>query len=475
MVVSSDHKEIFTDELLPAFAVYWGETVAHEPFTQEHLDAMPPGLSIAEVANVPAESRTRPCHSELALHLIRATGEAGFDAGASKELPAGRYGNHGIPHGWGFVLQQVLGGESELPIVPVFVNTFWQPNPPSARRCYEFGVALGDAIRSFPADLRVGVVASGGLSHFVIDEELDRAFLDALVDADADFLSGLPADLLRSGTSELRNWIVVGGALVGSPLAAQVVDYLPVLPVGGRHRLRDGLRGLAGRRTGDEGTTAPRRCGHERCLDRRAGEGVRRLDRRRAPGPGHRPGRVRHPAGAQRLRQDDHAALPRRAGGARRRARSASPTGSSSPPARGTFVPPDKRDIGMVFQSYALWPHMTVADNVGYPLQAGARSPRPRSREQVVDVLDRVGLAERIDAMATSAVRRAAAARGPGPRDGQPARAAAVRRAAVQPRRQAARRRCGRRSASCTTALGITSVYVTHDQEEASRWPTGSW
>ncbi len=227
VVVSSDHKEIFTDELLPAFAVYWGEIVAHEPFTQEHLDAMPPGLAIAEVANVPAQSRTRPCHSELALHLIAATGEAGFDAGASKELPAGKYGNHGIPHGWGFVLQQVLGGESDLPIVPVFVNTFWQPNPPSARRCYEFGVALGDAIRSFPADLRVGVVASGGLSHFVIDEELDRRFLGALVGADADFLSGLPADLLRSGTSELRNWIVVGGAVVGSPLAAQVVDYVP--------------------------------------------------------------------------------------------------------------------------------------------------------------------------------------------------------------------------------------------------------
>jgi 3-O-methylgallate 3,4-dioxygenase len=227
VVVSSDHKEIFTDELLPAFAVYWGDTVQHEPFTQEHLDAMPPGLSIAEVANVPTESRTRPCHSELALHLIKATGEAGFDAGASKELPAGEYGNHGIPHGWGFILQQVLGGESDIPIVPVFVNTFWQPNPPTARRCYDFGVALGEAIRSFPGDLKVGVVASGGLSHFVIDEELDRGFLKALVDKDGDFLAGLPADLLRSGTSELRNWIVVGGATAGTELTAQVVDYIP--------------------------------------------------------------------------------------------------------------------------------------------------------------------------------------------------------------------------------------------------------
>ena len=34
-----------------------------------------------------------------------------------------------------------------------------------------------------------------------------------------------------------------------------------------------------------------------------------------------------------------------------------------------TFVPPEKRDIGMVFQSYAVWPHMTVAENVAYPLK----------------------------------------------------------------------------------------------------------
>lgn len=227
VVVSSDHKETFTDELLPAFAVYWGDTVAHEPFTQEALDAMPPGLAIAEVANVPAESTVRRCHSELALHLIRETSAAGFDPGASRTLPAGRYGDHGIPHGWGFVLQQVLGGTAEIPIVPVFVNTFWEPNPPSPARCHDFGVALGAAIRSFPGDLTVGAVASGGLSHFVVDEELDRRFLAALQDDDAAYLRGLPAGLLRSGTSEMRNWIVVGAAVAGNGLRARIVDYLP--------------------------------------------------------------------------------------------------------------------------------------------------------------------------------------------------------------------------------------------------------
>jgi 3-O-methylgallate 3,4-dioxygenase len=60
-----------------------------------------------------------------------------------------------------------------------------------------------------------------------VDEELDRRFLKALVDDDAEYLRSLPADLLRSGTSEMRNWIVVGGAVTDSGLRARVVDYLP--------------------------------------------------------------------------------------------------------------------------------------------------------------------------------------------------------------------------------------------------------
>ena len=61
----------------------------------------------------------------------------------------------------------------------------------------------------------------------MIDEELDRGFLKALVDKDRDFMSDLGGPLLRSGTSELGNWIVVGGATAETPLRAQVVDYLP--------------------------------------------------------------------------------------------------------------------------------------------------------------------------------------------------------------------------------------------------------
>lgn len=227
VIVSSDHKEVFDDELLPAFAVYWGESVEHVPFTDEQLAAMAPGLAAAAGGDVPAQRIVRPCHPTLARALIRAAGADGFDVGASRTLPPGRYGNHGIPHGWGYIYQRIAGEASTVPFVPVFVNTFYEPNPPAPGRCYALGRSIGRALQAFPEDLRVGVVASGGLSHFVIDEELDHAFLDALKAGDTAHLTGLDAAWLRSGTSELRNWVTVAGIAAETGLRMQDVDYVP--------------------------------------------------------------------------------------------------------------------------------------------------------------------------------------------------------------------------------------------------------
>ncbi|UED83246.1 hypothetical protein [Streptomyces profundus] len=227
VIVSSDHKEIFGDELLAPFAVYWGDSVAHVPFSREDLERMAPGLARAAVHDVPAEPIVRPCHPELAGRLLEQAAADGFDLAASRTLPAGRYRNHGLPHGWGYIYQRIVGEGSAVPLLPVFVNTFWEPNPPSAPRCYAFGQTLARAIAGLPGGLRVAVVASGGLSHFVIEEDLDRAFLTALAEGDADHLRSLPAAVLRSGTSELRSWITVAGALADSPLTPELVDYQP--------------------------------------------------------------------------------------------------------------------------------------------------------------------------------------------------------------------------------------------------------
>jgi 3-O-methylgallate 3,4-dioxygenase len=81
------------------------------------------------------------------------------------------------------------------------------------------------AVASWSSDARVAIIASGGLSHFVVDEELDRRFLSALQRSDSDALGALPRGQLRSGNSELLNWIAAAGALEGRPLT--VVDYIP--------------------------------------------------------------------------------------------------------------------------------------------------------------------------------------------------------------------------------------------------------
>jgi hypothetical protein len=59
----------------------------------------------------------------------------------------------------------------------------------------------------------VVLVASGGLSHFVVDEALDRRVLDGIANRDAESLRTIPDELLHAGSSEIRNWVAVAGAM----------------------------------------------------------------------------------------------------------------------------------------------------------------------------------------------------------------------------------------------------------------------
>jgi hypothetical protein len=73
--------------------------------------------------------------------------------------------------------------------------------------------------------MRVGIVGSGGLSHFVVDEELDRGVIDALMRKDGEALQSLPRKKLNSGSSEIRMWISIGGAV--EHLDMTWSDYVP--------------------------------------------------------------------------------------------------------------------------------------------------------------------------------------------------------------------------------------------------------
>lgn len=101
------------------------------------------------------------------------------------------------------------------------------------------------------------------------------------------------------------------------------------------------------------------------------------------------------------------------------------------------FVPPEGRNLGMVFQSYALWPHMTIADNLALPLSL-RKVPKVRRNELIDDALEKVDLPPPAQPLPPRDVRRPATARRTGSRTGLLAACPASRRAIVQPRRQVA-------------------------------------
>lgn len=129
------------------------------------------------------------------------------------------------------------------------------------------------------------------------------------------------------------------------------------------------------------------------------------------------------------------------------------------------FVPPEKRNIGMVFQSYAVWPHMTVAENVAYPLKI-QKVPREERDKRVKEALEMVHLdryGERYPSQLSG---------------GQQQRVALARALIAQPglllldeplsNLDAKLRESMRfEISSLQKRLGITVIYVTHDQSEA--------
>ena len=109
-----------------------------------------------------------PVQHRLGLHIIEQLMEAQFDVAHTRRLPDGA----GMAHAFGFVYQRIMapqGDAAQTPTVPLMINTYYPPNQVTPQRCYEFGRAVRQAVESWKDDLRVGVIASGGLSHFVVD------------------------------------------------------------------------------------------------------------------------------------------------------------------------------------------------------------------------------------------------------------------------------------------------------------------
>ena len=163
-----------------------------------------------------------PCHPALANFLAQGLSACDFDFTVVNALVGEQFEGHA----YSFVHRRLTAGLG-LPVVPIFLNTYYPPNVPTPQRCRALGQQLGRLIASFPAPLRVGLMASGGLSHFRVDEELDAEVVQALRANDLATLAALEPYRLQGGSSEIRNWICVAAAVAEAGLALDWLEYVP--------------------------------------------------------------------------------------------------------------------------------------------------------------------------------------------------------------------------------------------------------
>lgn len=220
IVVGDDQREQYFEDNMPAFLVYCGATIANSTL-QLPAEAPEYWKRARSVYHEPDTPREYPVARDLGLALIDHLLDAGFDVSFSEKLAKPR----GEGHAFGFVHRRLMGTEV-VPIVPLVVNTYYPPNQPRPRRCFRLGRAVAGAVSEFSREMRIGILASGGLSHFTIDEELDHRVLAACSTGDEEKLASIPLAKLNSGNSEIRNWIVVAGAASG--LRSDWQEYVPL-------------------------------------------------------------------------------------------------------------------------------------------------------------------------------------------------------------------------------------------------------
>lgn len=209
IVVSPDHWVNFFLDNLPSICIGVGET--HKGPPEPWLQHLPYG-SIAG-------------HPDFALHLARTALDEGFEPSLSHHLE--------LDHGIAIPLWK-MGIDPLPPLVPIILNTI-EPPLPSLRRCLAWGDLIRGAIERYPGNLRVAILATGGVSHSIgehdmgrIDEAFDRECFEQLRSADREGLLGFlerRLDAAGNGAAEMRNWLVAHGAAQGKGF--ELLGYHP--------------------------------------------------------------------------------------------------------------------------------------------------------------------------------------------------------------------------------------------------------
>lgn len=155
-------------------------------------------------------------HSELAIHIAESLVNDEFDMTMFQDMP--------LDHGCHSPLPLLWSHKPDWPgaIVPIQINVLQYPMP-TARRCYKLGQAVRRAVESYPEDLKVVIVGTGGLSHQIHGErtgfnntEWDMQFLELLEHDPAQLTTLKHVDYVRLGGaegSEVIMWLAMRGAL----------------------------------------------------------------------------------------------------------------------------------------------------------------------------------------------------------------------------------------------------------------------
>jgi hypothetical protein len=221
IIIGDDQQELFDAANQPAIAIYWGDLVrTHSEYEDE---ALPDWVKRVGAGYMMDAVHDLPGAPELGFELITGLIDRCIDVGSCASVKDPTVAGFG--HAFGFIAKRLMRGKP-IPVLPILLNTYYAPNVPTARRCHDIGKALADAIAEANSVARVAIVASGGLSHFVVDEGLDRKVLDGLKPGGADVLRSIERGALNSGSSEILNWVVLSAAVGDMPLTWS--EYHPI-------------------------------------------------------------------------------------------------------------------------------------------------------------------------------------------------------------------------------------------------------
>lgn len=197
--IYNDHASAFSVELVPTFAL---GCAAEFPPADEGWGPRP----------VPVVKG----HPELAAHIAQSVILDEFDLTVVNRME--------VDHGLTVPLNLLFGSPREwpCPVIPLAVNVVLYP-PPTGNRCFQFGRALRKAIRSYPENLRVLVLGTGGMSHQIsgpraglINSKFDKAFLDNLSRDPRKLTKISHLEYMREAGAEgieLVMWLIMRGAL----------------------------------------------------------------------------------------------------------------------------------------------------------------------------------------------------------------------------------------------------------------------